>query len=266
MAIANGIGQYIGRKSILHSLDPRTKLFLLFCFAVMVLLKSAWWNHILAFLAIFLATIVSKVGIKKAFALIWTFRLFLLITFTIHFFFTPGDFGFDWGIIHISFAGAQHGALFAIRIGLLMWSAALFGWITSPIALGDALEKIFAFLKIFRIPPRDVSMVVLLAMRFIPTMMDDAQKIHWAQLARGGNISGGIMKRAKQIVPMVVPLFVSAFRRADKLALALELRGYDPHTKRTRIDPIEMKSRDWSAIAIATLATLITIAIAVSTS
>ena len=237
-------GQYIERKSIIHSLDPRTKILLLILFAGLVLFRADWQNHIIALIILTLATILSRVGIGRAIKILWLFRFFLMITFLIHLLFTPGEGGYDWKFFHLSFAGVHNGFLYSLRIGLLMWSAALFGWVTSPISLADALEKIFSFLKIFKIPPRDVSMVVLLAMRFIPTMMDDAQKIRWAQFARGGVIEGGIFRKTRQIVPLVVPLFISAFRRADKLALALELRGYNPYTPRTKIKDLNMRGID----------------------
>ncbi len=253
-------GQYIEKRSFLHSLDPRTKLFLLLAFAGLVLIKACWWNNTAAIIIVIAGTSLSKIGLRCAFKMLWTFRFFLLITFMIHLLFTPGADGYDWKFFHISFAGVENGILFSIRIGLLMWAAALFGWITSPVSLGDALEKLFAFLRFLKISPRDVSMVVLLAMRFIPTMMDDAEKIRWAQLARGSTIEGGVFHKAQQIVPLVVPLFVSAFRRADKLALALELRGYNPKLPRTRIEELKMRFRDWITIAFSIIIMLIAIA------
>jgi len=208
-------------------------------------------------------TVASKVDIKKMLATLSFFKFFIFITFLIHFLFTPGQNGYNWGILHISLAGVHNGLLFSLRVGLLMWAAALFGWITSPVALADALEKMFAFLKWFRIPPRDVSMVVLLSMRFIPTIMDDAQKIRWAQMTRGGSLKGGIFGRVRQVVPMVIPLFISAFRRADKLALALELRGYDPHMPRTKLYDIKFRFGDWLVSIAAILVALFVIAIAI---
>ncbi len=245
----SGLGQYLHRRSPLHLLDPRTKLFALAVFVAMVLVRSRPENHALALAILIAATRAAKIEISKPLRTLWAFRIFLAITFAVHLLFTPGRPGFDWGIFHVSVAGVGNGLLFSARMALLMWSAALFGWTTSPIALADALEKLFFFTKPLGLPPRDISTVVLLAMRFVPTMMDDATRIRWAQLARGGNVSGGLVKKVKGVIPMVVPLFVSAFRRADKLALALELRGYDSHAPRTKLYPVKLGRADWLALS-----------------
>lgn len=190
-------------------------------------------------------TLIANIQYKRILKLMWIFRYFLVLTFLIHFLFTPALNEYNWGIFHISLAGVHNGILYSIRVFLLMWSASLFGWVTSPVALGDSLEELLKFLSIFRIPPRDVSMVVVLAMRFIPTMLDDATKIHWAQQARGASMKGSIIKRVKKVIPLIIPLFVVAFRRADKLALALQMRGYDPHFPRTRISPQKFTLSDY---------------------
>lgn len=252
-------GQYIKRESFLHALDPRTKLLILLLSAILILSRASWSNHIVALFALILLTILSKVGFKKILMLIWTFRIFAMITFLIHAFFTrKGDPIFQWGIVHISDIGIENGMLFSMRIMLLFWAAAIFGWTTSPIALADAMEKIFSFVRIFKIPPRDISMIVLLSMRYVPTMMDDAQKIRWAQLARGYEISRkGIFRNIRNIVPAIIPLFIAAFRRADKLALALEMRGYDPNMPRTRLDENIFSWKDWLTCGLLLAATVI---------
>jgi len=243
-------GQYIELHSPLHSLDPRTKLFLLLAFAIFIISLGSWWNHLVGLAILVFATAISRVGFKKIFNLLWMFRIFIAITFLIHQLFTPGRGEYHWFIFHISLAGFYNGLLYSIRIVLLMWAASLFGWVTSPVALGDSLESLFKFLKYVKIPPRDVSMVVILAMRFIPTIIDDATKIHWAQKARGGEITGSIIRKVKSIIPMVIPLFVVAFRRADKLAVALEIRGYAPETNRTKMYPLKFARNDYLLFSI----------------
>jgi len=238
-------GQYIEMHSPLHSLDPRTKLFLLFLFAIFIISAGNYWNNSIGLNILVIATVFSRVGFKKIFKLLWMFRLFVVITFLIHQLFTPDASEYHWWIFNISWTGFSNGILYSVRIILLMWAAWLFGWVTSPVALGDSLENLFKFLKYLKIPPRDVSMVVILAMRFIPTIIDDATKIHWAQKARGGAIDGSILKKVRRIVPMVIPLFVVAFRRADKLAIALQIRGYDPYAKRTRLDSLKFAMNDY---------------------
>jgi len=237
-------GQYLDIKSPVHKLDPRVKLLILFYFAIIVVAFNRWENHLVALLLLIAVTMLSRIGLKRIYRIFRMFRIFIFITFLIHLVFTPGKDGYHWLVFNISFYGAGNGALFSLRIFLLMWAASLFGWVTSPVALGDSLERVFGFLKLIKIPPRDVSMVVLLAMRFVPTMIDDAIKIRWAQLARGGKVEGSLIARLRQIVPMIIPLFIVAFRRADKLALALEMRGYDPHAPRTRLSPIRFSFAD----------------------
>jgi len=252
----NALGQFVESNSFLHKLDPRTKLFMLLTFAVIVLIDSALWNHSISFMLLILATAVSKIKARKIFGILWSFRIFIMITFLIHLIFTPSPDAISWGIFHVGILGVFNGLLFSLRMLMLLWAASLFGHVTSPIELADSLEKMLGFVKFFRLHPRDISMIVILAMRYVPTVIDDAKRIRWAQIARGGNISKGLLKKMKSIIPMVIPLFATSFRRADKLALALTLRGYNPTLPRTKLKPIVYTPKDY-CVSFLTLLSLI---------
>lgn len=238
------LGQYIKGKSAIHRLDPRTKLLGLVSLAVLIISKSHLWNHLLAFVLLVLLTKAARISLKRVVKLIWGFKYFILITFVINLLFTPSKDGLSFLFLHLSIRGAVYGILFSARMVLLLWAASLFSWVTSPVSLADSFEELFSFLKVFGVHPRDISTVILLSMRYIPTIIDDAVKIRWAQLARGAKVSGGIIKRVRQLVPLIIPVFATSFRRADKLAIALELRCYDPLMPRTRLTPLRLTITD----------------------
>ncbi len=242
-------GQYIQRNSFVHSLHPITKLLALLIFTIFVVVKGVWMTHIAGVLLLISGTFAARIEIKKVGQIIKLFWVFLLLTFLIHLLFTPGAGGVDWFIFHISPAGVNNGLLYSLRVFLLVWAASLFGWTTSPVALGDSVETLFAFVRVFGVSPRDISTVFVLSMRFIPTLFDDARQILWAQRARGVRFSGSIKEKVKNIIPLVIPLFVVAFRRADKLALALLIRGYDSALPRTKIIQIKFSCRDFVFLA-----------------
>ena len=239
------VGQYIKKESPVHSLHPLTKVTLLFLVALFIVLKSSWYNHLLAATILIISTLLSRLTLHRIFALLKTFWIFIALTFLIHLLFTPAPGEIKWAFFHISLNGLNNGLLYSFRVFLLIWAASLFGWTTSPIELGDSMEKILAFAKIFGISPRDIATVFVISMRFIPTLMDDAQKILWAQKARGIDFSGSIWQKVKNIIPLEVPLFVVAFHRADKLALSLQIRGYSSNAPRTRIFQPEPRTIDF---------------------
>ena len=257
-------GQYIDGNSPIHSLDPRAKLV---AFAALVSAILIFPGHLtnLVFLALLLIlTALAKIPPGRAGRTLLGLRFFVLMAFLVHLLFTPGPGGYDWWIFHLSLDGVNRGAIFALRLLVLIWSAALLGWTTPPISFSEGVERLASPLGKIGVPVRDLSTTLLLSMRFIPTLLRDARELRLAQKARGADFGkGGAISRVKSIVPLVVPLFARAFRRAEASALALTVRGYDASPHRTSLYPLRMKGADWLAVALAAALLLSSIALSV---
>ncbi len=237
--------------TLLHKLDARTKMLVLTLFSAFVLSEASFLTYFLC-----LCTLITTIGLLKTptrefLSLFRIMRYIIMFTFAMHLLFTPAPDETRFIFFHISKKGAINGLLYSLRMVLLVVSAFIFSHTTTPLAVADTLEKLFKPLKMFNISPRDFAMVTLLALRYVPTTIDDAQKLRWAQLSRGGIADKkNFVAKIKNLLPLVVPLFVVAFRRADKLAIALELRGYDSKAMRISLDEIRMSYLDYIIIFI----------------
>jgi energy-coupling factor transport system permease protein len=238
-------GQYIDYDSALHRLDPRAKLLLLTVFVIFLLSGQSFLNHIGGVIILTLATILSKVPFKTVFRFLSGSRFFIWMILIVNLAFTPGRDGYNWWIFGISSEGAANGFLFSLRMIALVWSAALLSWTTSPISVADGFEKIGEPLKKIGIPVRDISTMMLLALRFLPTLLRDYSELKFAQTARGAEFNkGNYYRRIKAIVPLIIPLFIGAFRRADATAIALTVRGYVSDGHRTSLYPLVFRKTD----------------------
>lgn len=247
-------GRYIERDSPIHRLDPRAKAFALVSFITYLLVWPDIRGHILGLCLLYFGTRLAKVEIATAGKFIWGARFFFYMAFLVHLLFTPGEGGLDWWIFSISADGAANGAMFGIRLICLIWAAALFGWTTSPVELADGFRKALSPLRKFRVNVDDISTMLLLAMRFVPTLIHDARELKYAQEARGARFfKGGLIQRVKSVVPLIIPLFLGAFRRAEATAVALEVRGYELEGEHTSIYPLEFDAGDWAGMTIALL-------------
>ena len=250
------IGQYYPAKSVIHKLDPRTKLFGTLVFIISVFLFHSIAGYAVA--TVFLAgmILISTVPVKFIFKGLKAIFMILLITMVFNIFLTPGEALVSFGIFKITKEGLSMAVRMAIRLVYLVIGSSLMTLTTTPNQLTDGLEKSLRPLNKIHVPVHEIAMMMSIALRFIPTLMDEASKIMKAQTARGADFeSGNLIQRAKAMVPLLVPLFVSAFRRADELALAMEARCYRGGAGRTRMRQLRFGYRD--AIAALTMMTLL---------
>ena len=241
------LGQYYSGHSVLHRADPRAKLlFAIFYIVVLFLAKSA---AAFAFALLFTAVLIAVSGVPFRVVLRSVKPLLFIIVFTafINVFWTTGEnLLFSWKFIHIYREGVIFAVFMALRIVLLVMGMSVsLTYTTTPIEMTDGLEQLLNPLKILHVPVHDFAMMMTIAMRFIPTLVEEADKIMDAQKARGADFeSGGLFAKAKALVPILVPLFVSAFKRADDLAVAMECRCYRGGEGRTRMKVLRYGKAD----------------------
>jgi energy-coupling factor transport system permease protein len=246
------IGQYVHGDSIVHILDPRIKIINTIILITSLFLIANFWGFAI-FLGFNLVVIyISKIPLKKVLKGLKPILFLVLLTVILHVFMTRGgEVLFQWKFLRIESEGLYTGTFMASRILLLIMFTSLLTLTTSPLQLTDGIEYILKPLKKIGVPASEISMMMTIALRFIPTLMEEAEKIMKAQKARGADFeSGNLIQRAKNLIPLLVPLFISAFRRADELALAMESRCYQGGKKRTRLHIMEIKRRDIIAIII----------------
>lgn len=244
------IGQYFPGKSVLHRLDPRMKILLTIGYIVMLFTVSNPLGLCVGILFLIFAYAISGIPPRMITKSLKPVIPIIVFTTVLNMFFVKGDPLFDWWIIHISRQGLLTAVVMTIRIICLIAGTSLLTYTTSPIALTDGLERLMKPLKKIHFPVHELSMMMTIALRFIPTLIEETDKIMNAQKARGADLeSGGIMQRAKALVPILIPLFVSAFRRADELALAMECRCYRGDAGRTRMKQLHYSWQDGVAAA-----------------
>ena len=246
------LGQYFPGNSVIHRLDPRTKLIVLVVYIVTLFLAVNWVSYALmaAFLlvCIKISTIPAKSFIRGMKPLI----MILVFTGVLNLFFTTeGTVLVDFWIITITTAGVQRAVFMVVRILLLICGTFLLTYTTSPISLTDGLESLMNPLKKIKVPVHELSMMMCIALRFIPTLIEETDKIMSAQKARGADFeSGTLMEKAKALIPILVPLFISAFRRADELATAMECRCYQGGEGRTKMKLLRYTLWDFEAFGV----------------
>ncbi len=250
------LGQYFPGDTPAHRLDPRTKLLAVVCYIVTIFACRSVWAYGAAALVLFASARISKVGARALFRGLRPVLFIIAFTAVLNLFYTPGEVIWSFWILRATREGARMAAAMMARITLLITGTFLLTYTTSPIRLTDGLESLLAPLKRLRVPVHELAMMMSIALRFIPTLIEETDKIMSAQKARGADFeSGGVVRRAKALIPLLVPLFVSAFRRADELATAMECRCYHAGEGRTRMKELRFAARD--AIALALCAVLI---------
>ncbi|MBS3810863.1 MAG: energy-coupling factor transporter transmembrane protein EcfT [Halanaerobiales bacterium] len=255
------IGQYVHGNSIVHILDPRIKIIITIILITSLFLIGNFWGFAIFLVFILLIIKLSQLPVKKVLKGLKPILFLVSLTVILHIFMTRGgELLFEWKFIRIESEGLYTGTFMASRILLLIMFTSLLTLTTSPLKLTDGIEYILKPLKRFGIPASEISMMMTIALRFIPTLMEEAEKIMKAQKARGADFeSGNLIQRAKNLIPLLVPLFISAFRRADELALAMESRCYQGGKERTRLHVMKIKRRDVTAM-------ILSIALAVTVS
>ena len=241
------IGEYIEKDSIIHNLDPRTKILVIMFFILTIFLIGTFKGY-LALAGLLLITILlSKIKPGYVIKSIRPLLFIILFTFFIHLFMTRGGAVlWEWKFLRIEEEGLNLGLFMALRLIFLVSYTSLLTLTTSPLQLTDGIERLLNPFKRVGIPAHELAMMMTIALRFIPTLLEEARKIMKAQQARGADFkSGNLIKKAKSLIPLLVPLFVSAFRRADELALAMESRCYRGDENRTRMNVLKLAARDY---------------------
>lgn len=246
------IGQYYPTGSIIHRLDPRVKVAFTFFFMISLFMVDRYIAYVLAGAFLFTLIRLSKIPISFLLKGLKGIIYLIILTFFLNVFLTQGETViFKYGIFTVTQEGLNFAVFMALRLIFLMIGTSLLTLATNPIELTDALEKIFSPFEKYGFPAQELAMMITIALRFIPTLLDETDKIIKAQMARGAEFeSKNIVKKAKSMIPILVPLFVSAFRRADELAMAMEARCYGSNIKRTKMKRIVYSRRDYNAYII----------------
>ena len=249
------LGQYVAGNSVIHKLDPRTKIAMMILYIAMTFLVKKIWFMAIPFVYLVLELILSGISLRYILNSLKPIRFLLILMFLLNLFFTKGEtIWLDLGFWKLTGEAVLQSFFLSIRIVLLVAGASMLTLTTSPIALTDGLEKLLSPLKIFHFPAHELAMMMTIALRFVPTLMDESEKIRNAQMSRGADFeSGNVFKRVKSMIPILIPLFVSSFRKADDLAIAMESRCYHGGDGRTRMHQLKFRKEDLIAILITLL-------------
>lgn len=240
------IGQYFPGQSVIHRLDPRIKIILTIVYIVMLFMVSNTLGFLLGIGFIIVAYLISKVPIRMIAKSIKPIIPIVVFTAILNLFFVNGTVLWEFWVIRITYEGIRIAVIMAVRIICLIAGATLLTYTTSPIELTDGIERLLSPLKKIHFPVHELAMMMTIALRFIPTLIEETDKIMSAQKARGADFeSGSLIQRAKALVPILIPLFISAFRRADELALAMECRCYRGGEGRTRMKQLKLEWIDF---------------------
>ena len=242
------LGQYFPGDTVVHRLDPRTKLLMVVIYIVGLFNSTGWASYAFVILVTALSLAISKIKPKSALKGLKPLIIIIILTAVLNIFYTDGTPIAEGWIV--TWEGIERAVMMSLRIILLIVGTFMLTYTTSPIALTDGLEIMMGPLKKIKIPVHEMSMMMSMALRFIPTLIEETDKIMSAQKARGADFdSGNLFQRAKALLPILVPLFVSAFRRADELAVAMESRCYHGGKGRTRMKQLKMQGIDlWALV------------------
>lgn len=245
------LGQYYQADSVIHKLDPRVKLVATIGFIISLFVVESWIGYVVA--ALFLACMIklSKVPFRYMVKGMRAIVFILMITVVFNLFLTPGEPLVTFWKLTITEEGLQIAVMMAVRLSFLIVGSSLMTLTTTPNSLTDGMEKLMGPLKYVKVPVHEVSMMMSIALRFIPILLEETDKIMKAQIARGADFeSGNLIKKAKAMVPLLVPLFISAFRRANDLAMAMEARCYRGGEHRTKMKPLRYRAADRAAYCV----------------
>ncbi len=249
------IGQYYPVASPVHRLDPRTKILLTFIYIISLFFIDFFIGYGFVVVALYAAINVTRVPIKFMLKGLRGIVFILLFTVVLNIFFTPGGrVLFSWNFITVTEGGVKIALMMGARLILLIIGSSILTLTTSPIELTDGIESLLNPFRRIGVPAHEIAMMMSISLRFIPILLEETDKIMKAQMARGADFeTGNIVRRAKAMIPIMVPLFISAFRRAEELAMAMEARCYRGGVGRTRMNSLQYKRRDCYAFIIGTL-------------
>ena len=245
------LGQYYPADSVLHRLDPRTKLFGTLIYIVCLFLCDSWTGYGICVLGLIGMIALSRVPVSFIVRGLKSIVILILISVCFNLFLTQGTVIFQLWFIKITKEGAILAAQMVIRLICLVLGATLMTLTTTPNMLTDGMEKSLGFLKVIHVPVHEIAMMMSIALRFIPILIEETDKIMKAQTARGADFeNGGLLQRAKAMIPLLVPLFISSFRRATDLATAMEARCYHGGEGRTKLKPLRYQTGDYVAYGV----------------
>lgn len=246
------LGSYYPGDSVIHRMDPRVKIVLTIAFMVLIFLVTDFVGYGLIGAFVFITAIISGVPLKMYVRTLKPMLFLILFTFVLNLLFIKGDeVAFKLGFITIYWYGIEFSLFMAFRLIFMVTSASVMTFTTTPVLLSGGIEKLMTPLKVVKFPVHEMSMMMTIALRFIPTLMEETDKIKKAQMARGANFeTGGIKQKAVAMIPLLIPLFISAFRRADELAMAMEARCYHGAEGRTSYRLLKMQGIDYAAVAV----------------
>jgi len=248
------IGQHYPTGSAIHKMDPRIKIIITFLYIISLFVVNNFIGYIYVVAFLLAAILISKVPLSYILKGLKPLMILIGITFMINIFMTAGEVIFRLGPFTITEEGLYQAFFMALRLVFLVMGTSLLTLTTSPIALTDGIEHILNPFKRIGVPAHELAMMMTIALRFIPTLLEETDKIMKAQIARGADFeSGNLISRAKGLVPLLVPLFISSFRRADELAMAMEARCYRGGENRTRMKELKTHGKDYFALSIGTL-------------
>ena len=249
------LGQYFPGDTPIHRLDPRTKILLTILYIAALFTANTPGGYVLAFLALAAVTALGRIPPRAMLKGLKPLIFIMIFTGVLNLFFTAGDdYLFRWGVVKITRAGAKNAVAMVVRVLLLVSGTFLLTYTTSPLSITDGLELLLTPLKKLKVPVYELSLMMSIALRFIPTLIEETDRIMSAQKARGADLeSGGLIQRARALLPLLIPLFVSAFRRADELATAMECRCYNGGEGRTRMKVLHMGRGDALAFLLGAL-------------
>lgn len=243
------LGQYFPADSALHRMDPRVKILLLIAYIALVFCTFNYFALALAVLTVLTVTLLSRVPLKMYLKSLKVIIIIVLLTSVLNLFYGTGEPIFQWWIIKVTWAGIHNAVFVSVRIICLILLSSTLTFTTSPTDLTDALERLMKPLALFRVKVHEIAMMMTIALRFVPTLLEETDKIMSAQKARGADMeSGNMLHRIKALVPVLIPLFVSSFRRAYELAVAMECRCYQGGAGRTRMKQLRIHKRDVLAL------------------
>ena len=244
------LGQFFPGNTLAHRLDPRTKILLVTLYIIALFCAKSLVSYGILALCLAICVRISKVGLRALVRGLKPVVFIIVFTAVLNLFFTPAEhYLFQWGFLHVSAQGLRTAFFMVLRIMLLIMGTFLMTYTTSPIGLTDGLERLLGGLKKVHVPVHELAMMMSIALRFIPTLIEETDKIMSAQKARGADFeSGSLIQKAKALLPILVPLFINSFRRADELAVAMECRCYHGGDGRTKLHVLRYVRRDWIAL------------------
>lgn len=239
------LGQFIPIESPIHRLDPRVKILVSAIFIIVLFIVKEWLSFLFIGSFIIFLTLTARIPISYIGKSLKPILFLLAFTLILQVFFTPGDYIWEYGFLHVSKEGLNRGLFIIVRLCLLILCTALLTLTTSPVELTDGLESLLSPFKKWGFPAHELAMMMTIAIRFIPTLMEEADRIIKAQQARGADFeTGSLIQRAKNLIPLLVPLFINSFKRADELAIAMESRCYRGGIGRTRLRVLILRTAD----------------------